>query len=239
MAGTTRCAVSLTGLELALAGGSGGAGRQRRVRSAGVVPVASTKPRSSARASSGSCPRRGRRRPSAGQCTRRRARTRSPFTARPPSASTRGRSCVGTFAASSRSARARFPSPRASGVAVCPAAAALLAEAALARGGGGLRGRRRATRDTEGFAQGFDEPLDRELAVSSWLRSSWAIARITGPALRITRAFCAGPSADEASTSKIASTLVSDFCACWPPGPLDREKRRSISDTGIATVLVT
>jgi HAD superfamily hydrolase (TIGR01458 family) len=43
----------------------------------------------------------------------------------------------------------------------------------------------------------------------------------------------------EASTSKEASTRVSVFWACWPPGPLEREKRSSISETGIATVLVT
>ena len=30
---------------------------------------------------------------------------------------------------------------------------------------------------------------------------------------------------DEASTSKVASTRVSLFCACCPPGPLEREKR--------------
>src|SRR5207253_6168506 len=28
-------------------------------------------------------------------------------------------------------------------------------------------------------------------------------------------------------------------CACWPPGPLEREKRSSISASGIATDLVT
>jgi HAD superfamily hydrolase (TIGR01458 family) len=43
----------------------------------------------------------------------------------------------------------------------------------------------------------------------------------------------------DASTSKVASTRVSVFWACWPPGPLEREKRSSISETGIATVLVT
>ena len=43
----------------------------------------------------------------------------------------------------------------------------------------------------------------------------------------------------EASTSNVASTRVSVFCACWPPGPLEREKRSPISETGIATVLVT
>jgi len=57
--------------------------------------------------------------------------------------------------------------------------------------------------------------------------------------LRTTRCFWRADSALEASTSKIASTLVSDFWACWPPGPLEREKRSSISETGIETDLVT
>ena len=73
----------------------------------------------------------------------------------------------------------------------------------------------------------------------AWLRSSCATARSTGPALRTTRCFWRGESAVEASTSKIASTRVSDFCACWPPGPLEREKRTSISETGMETDLVT
>ena len=72
-----------------------------------------------------------------------------------------------------------------------------------------------------------------------WLRSSWATARSTGPAFATTRRFCAADSAVEASTSKLASTRVSLFCACWPPGPLERENRNSISARGIETVLVT
>jgi HAD superfamily hydrolase (TIGR01458 family) len=32
---------------------------------------------------------------------------------------------------------------------------------------------------------------------------------------------------------------VSDFCACWPPGPLEREKRSSISPRGTVTERVT
>ena len=71
-----------------------------------------------------------------------------------------------------------------------------------------------------------------------WLRSSWATARSTGPAFRRTRCFCVGERA-EPSTSKIASTRVSDFCACWPPGPLERENRSSISESGIETERVT
>ena len=46
-------------------------------------------------------------------------------------------------------------------------------------------------------------------------------------------------SAAEASTSKSASTRVSDFCACCPPGPLEREKRSSISESGDVTERVT
>ena len=54
-----------------------------------------------------------------------------------------------------------------------------------------------------------------------------------------TRRFCSGVSAVEASTSKVASTRVSDFCACWPPGPLEREKLSAISESGISTERVT
>ncbi len=72
-----------------------------------------------------------------------------------------------------------------------------------------------------------------------WLRSSCATARTTGPTRETTRRFCASESAEEASTSKTASTRVSLFCACCPPGPLDREKRSSTSPRGIETVRVT
>ena len=72
-----------------------------------------------------------------------------------------------------------------------------------------------------------------------WLRSSWATARKTGPALAVTRSFWAGVSAEEAWTSKIASTRVSVRCACWPPGPLEREKRSSISLRGMEIDRVT
>jgi hypothetical protein len=48
----------------------------------------------------------------------------------------------------------------------------------------------------------LDEPLQRELA------------RSTGPTREMTRRFCVSVKASEASTSKIASTRVSDFCAC-------------------------
>ena len=57
--------------------------------------------------------------------------------------------------------------------------------------------------------------------------------------MRTTRCFWRAESAVDASTSKIASTRVSDFWACWPPGPLEREKRSWISATGMETDLVT
>jgi HAD superfamily hydrolase (TIGR01458 family) len=72
-----------------------------------------------------------------------------------------------------------------------------------------------------------------------WLRSSWATARITGPTFVRRRRFCAADNELEASTSKLASTRVSVFCACWPPGPLDRDVRRRISLSGIASPRLT
>jgi HAD superfamily hydrolase (TIGR01458 family) len=73
-----------------------------------------------------------------------------------------------------------------------------------------------------------------------WLRSSWATARTTVPPnLPITRRFWAVVSADVASTSRSASTLVSERWACCPPGPLEREKRNWISSTGRVTERVT
>jgi HAD superfamily hydrolase (TIGR01458 family) len=39
----------------------------------------------------------------------------------------------------------------------------------------------------------------------------------------------------EASTSNVASTLVSVFCACCPPGPLERDVRTRISPSGSAS----
>jgi len=73
----------------------------------------------------------------------------------------------------------------------------------------------------------------------SWLRSSCATARITGPARPTTRRFWLSESAFEASTSNSASTRVSDRCACCPPGPLEREKRSWISSRGSVTERVT
>ena len=55
----------------------------------------------------------------------------------------------------------------------------------------------------------------------------------------MTRCFCASVSDGEASTSNSASTRVSDFCACWPPGPLDLDVRKRISERAIETPRVT
>src|SRR6516165_11575245 len=71
------------------------------------------------------------------------------------------------------------------------------------------------------------------------LRSSCATARSTGPARAITRCFCRSVSAPEAATSKTATARVSDFCACWPPGPLERETWSSTSASGSTTERVT
>ncbi len=73
----------------------------------------------------------------------------------------------------------------------------------------------------------------------AWLRSSWATARSTGPAASVTRRFCASLNACEAATSNTASTRVSAVFACWPPGPLERETRSSISVRGMETERVT
>jgi HAD superfamily hydrolase (TIGR01458 family) len=55
----------------------------------------------------------------------------------------------------------------------------------------------------------------------------------------MTRRFWASDSAADASTSNTASTRDSDFCACCPPGPLDRDVRSSISERGTTTLFVT
>ncbi len=61
-------------------------------------------------------------------------------------------------------------------------------------------------------------------------RSSCATARTTGPSFASTRRRSASLRPADVSTSKSASTRVELFCACWPPGPLDREKRNVSSD---------
>ena len=97
------------------------------------------------------------------------------------------------------------------------------------------RARRRARRDAP--------PLDAQRLAQRARRAARSRARgsaagsarparppaATGPAFATTRCFCAGVSAVERSTSKRASTRVSDVFACCPPGPLEREVRSSIS----------
>src|SRR5437763_3523694 len=62
---------------------------------------------------------------------------------------------------------------------------------------------------------------------------------MTGPVRAVTRRFCTSVSALDASTSKSASARDSVFWACCPPGPLEREKRSSISERGTETERVT
>src|ERR671919_2516345 len=95
-------------------------------------------------------------------------------------------------------------------------------------------------RGTASAARSFSR--SRSVASSrlrSWLRSSCATARSTAPARASTRRFCTSESASDASTSNSASTLVDDFWACCPPGPLERETLISISETGTETERVT
>lgn len=62
---------------------------------------------------------------------------------------------------------------------------------------------------------------------------------MTVPARPITSCFCSSVSDGDASTSNRASTRVSDFCACCPPGPLDLDVRNRISARAIETLRVT
>src|SRR5439155_1536718 len=102
----------------------------------------------------------------------------------------------------------------------------------------GLVGRRfRGTRSASRSAATSRSTASSRLR--DWLRSSCATARRIGPARAITRRFCVSLSAFEASTSKTATTRVSDFCACWPPGPLERETCSSTSASGSTTERVT
>src|SRR5215467_3780856 len=61
-------------------------------------------------------------------------------------------------------------------------------------------------------------------------RSSCATARTTGPSFASTRCRSDGVRPADSSTSNSASARVELFCACWPPGPLEREKRNAISE---------
>ena len=98
---------------------------------------------------------------------------------------------------------------------------------------------RRGAADSQRLAQPLDEPLDRQLAVAQLAALVLGDRAHVGPAFATTRRFCPSVSADDASTSKTASTRVSDVFACCPPGPLEREKRSSISSRGRRTERVT
>ena len=68
--------------------------------------------------------------------------------------------------------------------------------------------------DAERVAQRCDQPFEASSRFRSWLRSSSATARMIGPA-RVEHALLLRSVRDgEASTSKSASTRVSDFWAC-------------------------
>src|SRR5947208_5418004 len=99
-----------------------------------------------------------------------------------------------------------------------------------------------ATRRRGTFSASRSAATRRSIASSrlrSWLRSSCATARSTGPAFAMTRRLWASERTVDASTSKTASTRVWDFGACWPPGPLERDVRSWISASGRTTLLVT
>jgi len=72
-----------------------------------------------------------------------------------------------------------------------------------------------------------------------WLRESCATARTTGPQRAMTRCFCASESADEARTSKTASTREAVTLACCPPGPEERDVRIWISESGMSMLRPT
>ena len=104
---------------------------------------------------------------------------------------------------------------------------ALLLEAALTRAPVGFVGRRlrRRLRGLARPARRSARSRARGCAAAS-ARPGRSPAPI-GPSLARTRRRSASVSAGDGSTSKSASTRVELFCACWPPGPLDREKRNA------------
>ncbi len=73
----------------------------------------------------------------------------------------------------------------------------------------------------------------------SWLRSSSATTRISGPRRSISRWRCPGPNATDFSMSKRSSTRVAVLLACWPPGPPDALNETCSSRRGIRTERVT
>ena len=106
-----------------------------------------------------------------------------------------------------------------------------------------LRGPRRlaaAPLDAQRVAEFVDESFDGELSVAQLAALVLGDRTDNGTETGESRALSA-PSlrAVEAATSNVASTLVDDFWACCPPGPLDREKRSSISAIGTSTERVT
>ena len=85
------------------------------------------------------------------------------------------------------------------------------------------------------LAQPLHEPLDAPARGSAPVsaRPAPPPARIGPDAWRSRGASVLAESATDASTSKRASTLVSEVFACCPPGPLERETRSSISLSGM------
>ena len=79
----------------------------------------------------------------------------------------------------------------------------------------------------DGLSHLLEDPLGRELAVPELralvLRRPRARPDRVARARADARASLRAPRSD--STSKSASTRVELFCACWPPGPLERENR--------------
>ncbi len=103
----------------------------------------------------------------------------------------------------------------------------------------GLRLRRIFVR----LAKLLEDALGRELAVAELRALVLRDRAHDGPELfEHAPAFSAARSPADSSTSKIASARVELFCACWPPGPLERENRKAISDridsTSMAAILL-
>ena len=85
--------------------------------------------------------------------------------------------------------------------------------------------------DARRLAQLLDDPVGRELAVPQ-LRPLVLRDRADDRPEPLEHAPLLAPRSapPSASTSNSASTRVELFCACWPPGPLEREKRKATSD---------
>ena len=85
----------------------------------------------------------------------------------------------------------------------------------------------------------LDEPRDCELAIPSLAPLVLRDGAQHRPGLLDDTPLLRVGQRHRASTSNSASTRVDDFCACWPPGPLDRDTRSSISEIGNRTERVT